>query len=595
MKRIVIGLVVLAVAFVLGSCDNAGNSEVRSSSDAFGETSILRYVPADTPYVYASLAPVAPDTYAELRPRMDAFLKSIAEVISVAVELDDGPSESVGETVLTAVTDAGTITQDLRDEEDEFKLDEKARRLIDKVQALLSVSALEEIGFDRNTLLVVYGDEFRPVLRIRSDKPERLTAAIVDILADLDVTFETAKAGTQEYSYFSGEAWSLLLADVRGDVVVSAVPVDASDQSIANVLGLSLPETSLADSGRLAEIALDGNYLPYGLGYLDIRRSVAMLLELDPELRVADLSEFLDPSQELSPECTSEFLGLADIAPLYRFGMTELSGQQIKAEYLLQLRPDIAAGLASIVAPVPGLGEDLGGIFFLGYSFDLFAAQQFAMTQLTALETQPFECEHLSLVQDMVQPAKEAVSNNLPPFVSSIKGFSVVLDEIGELNLDDLQMMPFKARMVASLDNPLSLLAMSGMVLPALAAVPLEDNAEPVELPAGTIPQVEEPMFIAVGESAVSLTVGMDNGSAAKQMLAGSLDPVSPLYAYGVDLSTVMSLLAEIGRAKGDELTAEDAAVLKLLDAFTAMDLRYMEALRFADDGIRYDVTVAFD
>lgn len=588
--------VLLVVTVNLVSCQDTDQAQSQASSDAFGPTSLLRYVPGDTPYVYASLSPLDPGTYNELRPRLDAILDSIGQVIAMVMEADsDEPDAALEPAVLTNAESGEVLAVDADDESEGFELDDQTRKLLSKIQSLMSVSALEDIGFGRTTLLALYGDEFRPVLRIRSDKPDRLRATAVDLLGEAGVTFDSKSLGEQEYGWFAGDSWSVLLATVAGDLVVSLVPTDASADSLQKVLGLSLPEESLADTGRLASIALDAQYLPFGLGYLDIRQSTAMLLELDPALRVADLGEFLDPPQDMSPACVSELLGVAETAPLYRFGLTELSGERMNAEYLLELKPELAAGLASMVAPVPGLGQDLGGLFFFGYSFDLFAAKQFALDQIAVLEADPFECEQLSWVQDMVGVAKEAVGSSLPPLVSSVKGVSMVLDEIGDLDLEALEMVPFKARMVASLDNPLSLLAMSSMVLPALASVPLEDNGLPVQLPDGAIPMVNEPVFLAVGESAVSLTVGATKGDAATALLQGEVDPDPPLYSYGVDLGAFMSLLGDFGRSKGDEMTAEDEAALKVLDAFTAMDLRYTEALRFTDSGMRYDVALIFD
>lgn len=578
--------VAFALFIILSSCRNADEQE-----GAFDPGSLLSFVPADTPYIYASVNPVDTESYAALSPHMDSFLRTLADIISVFEEIE----ATRGDPGQAAEPGADTLVAAPFEEPGGPALDEKTKALIDKIQAMMSVSALEEIGLNRNTLFALYGDEFRPVLRVRSDNVDALNTAILDLLGDFGLTSEEQVSGEQVFNRFSDESWSLLLAMTDKDVVLSMVPADASPEDIARALGVVLPETSLGESGKLANIARKAGYLPQGLGYLDIKRSISLLLELDPSSPVAELNDLWDPAQDLSPECVSEIIGLAEAVPMYRFGLTELAPDRLSMEYLLELTPEMAAGLASMAAPVPGLGEDLGGVFFLGYSFDLFAAKQFALDQIAALEADPFECEHLSLVQGLVDGAKEAVSGSLPPMVSSLKGAAMVLDEIGEFDLEDLEMVPFKARMVTSLDNPLSLLAMSGMVLPALASVPLDDNGEPVRLPDGAIPQIDEPVFIAVGESAVSLTVGSDEGDAARALLNENVNEVPTLYTYGVDMGIVMGMLSKLARAAGDSLDPEDELALKVFDTFSTMNFRYMESVQFPADGLRYGVTLMFD
>ena len=72
-KRLIIPFLVGALTLV--ACDKADDS-AGGSSMRISDDSILQYVPADSPYVFASVEPLPDEILDKLEPKFDRIFKS---------------------------------------------------------------------------------------------------------------------------------------------------------------------------------------------------------------------------------------------------------------------------------------------------------------------------------------------------------------------------------------------------------------------------------------------------------------------------------------------------------------------------------------
>src|SRR5690606_38192301 len=139
----------------------------------------------------------------------------------------------------------------------------------------------------------------------------------------------------------------------------------------------TLPDNSIADTGELGALAKKYGFTPYGLGLVDVRRIAGTFLDKPSGVNESLLALMEHDHSELSDVCRDEIRQVAALVPRLVTGYTEMTAERIRSNSVFELRSDIAAGLQTITAPVPGLGQPHGGLFSFGVSFDLLALRDF--------------------------------------------------------------------------------------------------------------------------------------------------------------------------------------------------------------------------
>ena len=195
----------------------------------------------------------------------------------------------------------------------------------------------------------------------------------------------------EEYKYLDFDKARLLIATLDDQAVITIVPVQFDDDQLARVLGITKPAKTLADSKGLDALAEQYGFSDYFSGYVNNERIASTFLGdatgLDEDL----LAIFEYDASDLSDTCKTEFMELVGIAPRAVFGYTAMNDEYIDSVFVVELREDIAEGLATIPTAVPGLGQDFGGLMSFGFSLDPMAARQFYEARLDAMEADPFE------------------------------------------------------------------------------------------------------------------------------------------------------------------------------------------------------------
>lgn len=562
------------------------------ATNTSGGPDMLSYIPEDSPYVFAMEEALPSELIEKLEPATEDLLNGYQTIVRHAMqeELDKQLVE-------------GGDPADV----------EKFQGLMDEVLHLMSVEGLREAGIESGALMAFYGHGMLPVFRAELTDEQLFNDAIARFEAKADASMSVAEVGGQSYRYFGAEEFRVLLATVDGQAVVTLVPTEFDDAAVSNVLGITKPGQNLANSNKIEALKTEYGFEDYMTGYIDVVRIAdtflgnrtgtdAALFEIFEAMDYSDADtadsedEYIEEDKELSPTCKAEFLELAGVAPRIVFGYSDVSDKALDSSMIFELRGDIAAGLSTLPAPVPGLGTDPGGLFSFGMSLNPMALRTFYEERLDAIEADPFECEGLSSMQDLVASGRAVLAQPIPPLVYGFRGFVAnVLDIDGFDVSTDTPPESVDATVLFAIENAESLLMMGAMFDPELAALNLLPDGKPVRLDMPKVTSVVQDAFAAMTQNAMSVSVGDGaEGNAAAVLQADTSDP-SPFMSVAMDSKRYYSMVGDAMMvADSDEGEKEmpievRQAIRDVMIASGRLYERMAVDVRFTDRGIEVD------
>lgn len=566
---------VIACALAMTAC--SGKKDTTDDSSALtAADSILRYVPANTPYIFAKTAPLPEALSDKLEPKIDAVFESYQAVVREMLKVH---------------------TEKLSQDDGEFEETERVIAIIEEMMPLLSVDGMRGAGIGRESTFALYGNGLLPVLRLQLTDGKLFEAEMARIEARAGEPLPTAELDGQSYRYIDGGEAQFVIAVFGDQAVFTVAPAGFSDEKLAQLVGLSLPATSIAESGELQQIATEFGFTEQYIGFFNPVRLAETFLD-DPSGLDADLIAMMDHDPlTLSDVCKAEIRSVVGLAPRMVFGYTEISVDRIDESMIIELRDDIAAGLSSFTAAVPGLGVDHGGLMSFGMSMNPLAVRNFYEARLDAMEADPFECELFSDAQAGVAKGREALSQPIPPMAYDFKGFLAVVDEID--GLDFASKAPpesVKARFLLAMDNVEAMIAMAAMFSPDLAELDLQAGEEPVPFEVPAKGGAAQSVYLARSDDALAVSVGEGVEAKLTDMLEAAPQEPSPFLFMTVDAKQYYSLIGKaIAAGDGGEDAPSEAMQAALQDALVAIaDIlnRVTLDVRFTSRGIEIDSEV---
>lgn len=556
--------VALATFTLLAACNQG--SKTNTFADADGP---LRYVDANTPYLFASLAPMPDSVYDKLEPRMDKLLKSYQDIIRLSVQQGMEQAEGDGE-----MPDAER---------------ERVTGAINRLINLISADGMDDAGFDRNSTVMLYGNGLLPVLRVSLKDVTAFEKTLKSIEEEAGSAMQFATLDKLTYRYGGDEKGRVVLAIIDEQLVASIVPTGLSDDGLRSIFGLSLPARPMSKSGRLEALAKTYGYTQHGVGFVDIEQLVRTFTDEQSGINAElfELGEF--DARQLSDVCKAEIGGMAAIAPRLVTGYTEISEQRMTSRTVLELRSDIADGMATLPAMVPGLGKDQGGLVSFGMSIDLLAAREFYSARLDAMEDDPYKCELFAELQANVGQGRAALNQPIPPIVYGLKGFFAVVDNVEGLDVATRQPpTAIDMRFLLATENAPGLLAMGSMFSPELAMLNVQNDGKPVRFES---PQMQGPIeeaWMAMNDNALALAVGKGAEDKVGGMLVESAGNPPPFLAMHMDASRYYSFVGEaMMQRDNEEMTPElGEAVRELMQNLAALIDRVSVTINFTDRGV---------
>lgn len=486
---------------------------------------ILQYIPADTPYVMAFTKPFPDDLMDKFEPSLDRMLSAYQRMMRYKL------SEQLIE---------------LSAQENGAEEAEHLQGLMDEVIGLMSVKGLREAGIGRDSLFAVYGDGLLPVFRFGITGIDQFDATITRLESKADEKFLVGELEGQSYRYRDFDKLRLVVATFGKDAVITLVPTGLSDERLAQTLGLDKPRDNLARSKDLRKLSKQYGFTDHFVGFIDIER-IAATFTGDSSGRNTEFLELLGiNTQDTTPECRQEITEMAAVAPRVVMGYTDVNNEFFDTAMIVELRDDIANGMATLPAAVPGLGADFGGLFSFGFSLDLMAARSFYEARLDALEADPFKCAHFADVNDSTAKGREALAKPLPPVVYSFRGMLANVTDVEGLDFGSSKPPEsIDASFLLAIENAQDLVTMAAMMSPEVAALNLvpDGKAKALELP--QLAEIAEQVFAALSEGGLSVSIGEDAADKSEALLNGDVSSSRPFVSFSMDAKKYYELVGK--------------------------------------------------
>jgi len=494
---------------------------------------LLKYIPADTPYVIASTTPFPSALADKIEPTIDEILQAYQRVLRQLMAeqlLKMSAAEGGGEEA------------------------EQFRGLAEEVIGLLSLESIRGAGIERESAFVFYGNGLMPVLRLELSDPDLFDAAISRIEEKAGKALEVGEAKGATYKYANAEKINFIVATLDDQVVITLVPASFNERQVASAL--KAPRKSLKKSKALQAIDKEYGYSGYMTGYIDMERLAGIFSGNTTDQDDDFFAAIGDKPPELTAACSAEIMEMAGIAPRIVLGYTGVSAERLESSMIVELREDIAEGLATVPAAVPGLGADSGGLMSLGFGLNPMALRNFYEARLDAIEADPYECDKFAPLQAGVAKGREALSTPLPPVVYSFRGFVA--------NIADIQGLDFSsntapesvdASILVAVENAESLVMMAAMMDPQVAALNLLPDGKPVKLELAQLAEFAGDVFAALSTDALSISFGDGaETNSADMLIADSAEP-APFMSMNMDTARYYSM---IGEKMAQEPAADD-------------------------------------
>jgi len=539
---------------------------------------VLQYVPDETPYIFASGTPLPDELLDKLEPRFDEMLKAYQVFFREIFRstLAKNSTEMSAEEI------------------------QRTLALVDEVMTLFSIEGLRNAGFERDSSLVLFGNGVLPVFRIDLGDADKFAAAIQRMEAAAGEEMQTAELSGVTYRYVGDDEGRLIIGTFDGDAVFTIAPGAMDDDALKVLVGLTPPKKNIARSGKLLKIVNEYDFSEHYIGYVDTLQIATAFLDEPGGLNAVLMESAEYDAKTLTAVCRDEILEVAGIAPRMIIGYGEISSNAMTGSMIVELRDDIATGLTGLASLVPGLGIDPGGLLSFGMSFNVPEIIAFVSARLDAMEEDPYECEHFSELQAGVAKGRESLAKPLPPFITGMRGFNVIVDSLGDYDMSSGQPpQEVDASVLLSMDDAQAMFMMGAMMSPDLAAVDLQPDGRPVPLALPQLQAIAQSAYAAMGETVLAVSMGAAAKTRVTEVLASDFAELPPIISATVDASKYYEFVAQRSMAEPDEEGAESAlsepARIALRDAMLTIGEMYdrmIVDIHFTERGIEMNSKV---
>lgn len=465
-----------ALALALAACSNKAD-----------DSAPLAFVPADTPYVFATLEPLPEaaleDRFRVIQPLWKPYFAQFDSVLAESLSKAKDDEEKKGLTAVRAVLD-------------EFKDRD-------------SLAKWKEVGFSPLSRSALYGVGLAPVLRMELADADAFRAFIGRVETKAGAQLPKASVGGQDYWRLGGAELPVdgAMAIEGKQLVLTLLPKNASEAAQKELLGLTRPDKNMADGSALQALIKQHGYLPQGAGYID---TVRVLERLAGEHRGTD-GEFAAaleaPTTAIDATCRGEIAAIGAHFPRSSFGYTKFDVAEQSMNFEFELDAALRQQLAATIVPVAGMAASDDALMDMALSLPVLKWKDFWIKQADAVVAAPYKCSSLAKLNDSFTEMKQSLDRTVPPPLSNLLGIRFTLDKIalGKDGMPDTAQTA--GRLLVASDNPLLMVSMAQLGVPALKDLHLAPDGKAVALPTAGLPQPIA-MFVAANNSALAIAAG---------------------------------------------------------------------------------------
>ncbi|MCA9542737.1 MAG: hypothetical protein KC613_00050, partial [Myxococcales bacterium] len=379
----------LALALLVG-CGAAPKPAPLEADDA---AAVLAHVPADTPYLLASLADVPPALAEREVARLGQALQVLVDALleQAAVARAQSPFDRL---VLAAAA---------------------------AVDGKLDGPGLEALGVGRHPRFALYGIAGLPALRARVADGRKIEALVDRVLTDAGVQVERGTLEGQAYRVvFVGDLPLLYLAFGDRWAVAGVLLPPVRDELLPVLLGVTPPKVPLTAAELGPQLAADG-LVPSGFGWL---KPAGLLTAGWPMTRVLEAGA--------PAGCVGTLREAFGAVESLHLGSRGADAARTSSVVHLRLAPKLREDLAKSLRPAPGLAPRASGLdkAALAVGLDVPVALAALQGWGRRLQANPSACPWFSgfdrLAEHLTSGAWQRVVDGAP----AVQGLAVVLSRL---------------------------------------------------------------------------------------------------------------------------------------------------------------------
>jgi hypothetical protein len=529
------GLVALTLAVALAACGGSrGGSPGGTTDDSWGVTA---RIPADTPYVFASLTPV-PDALAKrFAATMDAQLAQAHRQLLPMISQTTAPWGRAAAT------------------------------LLDEIRTQKPAPWWQNAGFAPGGRFALYGLSLWPVLRLEVARPDAVARTVQRYLDLMQLPANANRRGEWTTWQLTFDGVGVVIAVSAREAVISALPAQLAAAALPWLTGEKKPERSLADDRALPTLMNQHGFLPYLMGVVDLQEVIAILSG-----RASGVSRELGELLNLPAlaGCAADIDRLAALTPRVAFGYSELDEKGMSGGFVVEMPPHVVAALRRLLTTSPTVPWPVAGhpLFAMSASVDIGNALALFGELGAAMQERPFRCGALAELNDLGASWRQLAQSSLPTIVTELRGLSVVME-------DGTAEPPRFSGHVLAVGEQLDTLPGFLSMIPGFGNVVLAKDGTPAELP---LAQLGVPWassaHAALRADRLVIAVGEGSGGRAAEQLKAVPTKPAPLFGLYFDFAKVAKLSPQMS----DAITSNQT----LIDAALSLELR--------DEGLRMNV-----
>ncbi len=566
-------LLVLGALLIAAGCGKKADDAADALSSPDG---VLGFIPADTPYAFVNVEPIDDDLVRRMAGEAGVMF-SVYEMI-----IDDVLNENLAE---------------IEEGSEEYERAERTATAIKGIMNLFSIEGAREAGLAVNDAFALYGNGILPVLRLRLLDADRFEAAVSEIEADEPM--QTATLRGQSYRYFGDEDVRVLVGAFGDWVVATIAPMSFDEDQLAELVGLEAPARNLAEAGTLAEIAREYGYGSNYIGFADTRRLVGTFVDEPTGLNAGLLAMAESELEELTDVCRAELREMAEIAPRAVFGYSQIDNDGIDGSAVIELRSDLATGLAGIATNVPGLGADLGKFMTVGMGFDPMALREFFSARLDAIEADPYECEGLLELNASVAQGRALLNQPVFPKVYDFRGFLAIVDEFDVSAMaSGVPPMDAEATVMVAVEDAPSLLLTGAMLSPELAALDIQPDGVPVAIELPQTAMLPAVPYAALTDATLAVSIGPDAQTRIQAVMEAAPASPPPVFSFAADAGRYYDMIGlSMATPSGEDepLSSETMEALAgMMEGLADLYDRMQGEVYFTERGIEIGSRMSF-
>jgi hypothetical protein len=486
-------------------------------------------------------------------PFLDAVDAGTAYVYANTARLPEAVSEKMWALNESGAAGNRAMLESLAEDEE---MPPEGRALIEEITGLTTREGWTAAGLHENPYYAFYGVQLLPFAQFELSDGDAFTAFLARIEEGVEQPFQRRQVEDAEIVWIEIEpGFGIALHHDRDSVTVAAIPEDAA--LLTRVAGRYEPPEAMGRDA-LDAFSRESGFSSHGSGYIDWKRVVDGLLAEDTALAALVDDEEFDAVAS-NPDCVAEYGAVVDALPRMTFGYTRLTTEEMDFLVRQETSPALAEQIAPIAQAPVSLDRELSGLFSFGMAIDIIAAREFARSLVDGWVADPPKCPSFADLAAQAPELQENLNRPIPPVVTNIHGLYL---EAMDLQLGENGVPTGGGTLTFFMENPQLVVGMAQMFSPAVAELQLEPGGEPLPVPEGSVPQLEQlglEAWIAMGESALGVAIGEDHVDA----LSDGLDRTESdafMMAGRFDFAMMTDLLDMAESALEDMAADEEAA-----------------------------------